>query len=140
MLDQSNNLNCYLLSDISYLYLFHLIVLLNPVFNCSKRLLSFSADKVTTGTCNLKPVIVYVAFVGATITGISGTFSCAGTAACVIISVKTQFLEQVKVKYTSKLINGICNVLQRLLRWFNVARSTSLVPLLTAVCTAFVFR
>ena len=34
--------------DISDLYLFHLIVLLNPVFNCSKGLLSSSVDRVNT--------------------------------------------------------------------------------------------
>ena len=39
------------------LYLFHFIVLLNPDFNCSKGLLSFSVDKVTTGTYNFVSVI-----------------------------------------------------------------------------------
>ena len=45
MLDQSNNLN------------------LNPVVSCSKSLLSFSADNVTTGTYNLRSVMENVASV-----------------------------------------------------------------------------
>ena len=39
------------------MYLFHFIVILNPDFNCSNNLLSFSVDKVTTGTYNLQSVI-----------------------------------------------------------------------------------
>ena len=34
------------------LYLFHFIVPLNPEFNCSKSLISFSFDKLTAGTCD----------------------------------------------------------------------------------------
>ena len=97
-------------------------------------MLSFSADKVTTGTYNFVSVIINVAFVGEAIAGISGVFPCAGTAAYVIISVKTQFLDQVKVKDTSQLINGMSNVLQILVRCFNgTANSISLVSLLTTV-------
>ena len=51
------------------LYLFHLIVLLNPDFNCSKSFLSFSVDKVTTGTYNFVSVIWNSYPVGATIAG-----------------------------------------------------------------------
>ena len=40
------------------------MVLLNSVFSCSDNLLSFSGDKVTTGTYNLQSVISKVAFVG----------------------------------------------------------------------------
>ena len=43
MLDQLNNL---------VVILCLIIVLLNPVLNCSKIVLSFSVDKVTTGTYN----------------------------------------------------------------------------------------
>ena len=46
------------------MYLFHFIDLLNPDFNCSNSLLSFSADKVTTGTYNLQAVISSFALVG----------------------------------------------------------------------------
>ena len=46
---------------ISDLYLFHLIVLLNPVFNCSKSWLS-SVDKVTTGAYSFVSVILNIAF------------------------------------------------------------------------------
>ena len=39
------------------MYLFHFIVILNPDFNFPNNLLSFSADKVTTGTYNLQSII-----------------------------------------------------------------------------------
>ena len=44
------------------MYLFHFIVILD--FNCSNNLLSFSADKVTTGTYNLQSVISNFVSVG----------------------------------------------------------------------------
>ena len=52
MLDRLDNLRCFFCVRvvISDLYLFHLIVLLNPVLYCSKSVLSFLVDKVTTGT------------------------------------------------------------------------------------------
>ena len=46
------------------MYLFHFTDLLNHDFNCSNNLLSFSADKVTTGTYNLQSVISNFASVG----------------------------------------------------------------------------
>ena len=93
-------------------------------------MLSFPADKVTTETYNFVSVIVNVAPVGAAIAGVLGIVPCAKTATCVIISVKTQFLDQVKVKGTSQLINGVSNVLQKLRRCFNgTANSTPLVSL-----------
>ena len=46
------------------MYLFHLIVLLNPDFSYSKNLLSSSVDKVTIGTYNFVSVIRNVAFIG----------------------------------------------------------------------------
>ena len=58
---------------ISDLYLFHLIVLLNPDFNCSKKLLSSFADKVTTGSYNFVSVIWNFDPVGATIAGLAST-------------------------------------------------------------------
>ena len=101
------------------LHLLQLIVLLNPDFNCSKKLLSSSVDKVTTGTYNFVSVILNVAFVGAFLAGLAGLFSYASTAACVVILVKTQFSDQVKVKDTSQLIKGMSKVLQKLLKCFN---------------------
>ena len=56
---------------ISDLYLFHLIVLLNSDFNCSKKLLSSVIDKITTGTCNFVSSILNAAFYGLFILTIS---------------------------------------------------------------------
>ena len=77
-----------------------MIVLLNPVFNCSRSLLSFSADQVTTGTYNLQSVILKVAFVGLLISS-------------------TADQHQDHHLFTSQLINGIPNVLQKLLKCSN---------------------
>ena len=63
-------------------------VLLNPVFNCSKSLLSFSADKVTTGTYNLQSVILKTAFVGLLISATAGL--APGSASLVALLVNTQ--------------------------------------------------
>ena len=49
------------------MYSFHLIVLLNSVFNYSKGLLSSSVNKVTVGTYNFVSVISNVAPVGSLI-------------------------------------------------------------------------
>ena len=50
------------------------------------------------------------------------------SASLVVISAKTQFLVQVKVKDTSQLITGISDVLQKLPRCFNgTENSTSIV-------------
>ena len=40
------------------------MVLLNPDFNCSKKLLSSFVDEGTTGTYNFVSVILNIAFVG----------------------------------------------------------------------------
>ena len=78
--------------------------------------------------------ILNVTYFRTLIAGLAGLSPCAGTAACVIISVKTQFLDQVKVKDTSQLINGISNVFHKLLRCYNgPANSTSLVSPLAGV-------
>ena len=94
-----------------------MIFLLNPVFNYSKSLLSFSADKVTTGTYNFASFILNVAFVGALIASTGG--SALGLVSLVALLVNTQDSDQVKVKETSQLINGITSVLQKLLKYFN---------------------
>ena len=54
------------------MYLFYFIDLLNPDFNCSNNLVSFSAHKVTTGTYNLQSVISNFALVGDSIAAIGG--------------------------------------------------------------------
>ena len=63
--------------EIADLYLFHLIALSNPFFNCSNNLFSFSVDKVTTGTYNLQSVIENSTFVGLLIASTSSKFPCA---------------------------------------------------------------
>ena len=88
MLDQLNNL-----------YLFHLMVLLNPAFNCSNNLLSSSVDRVTTGTYSFTSVITDVPPVGALVSGIGGL--TLGLASCIVSSVTTQFLDHVKIRFTS---------------------------------------
>ena len=80
-------------------------------------MLSFSADKVTTETYNLQSVILKVAFVGLLISSAAGSVS--GSSSLVVLLVNTQFLDQVKFKDTSQLINGISNVLQKLLKYFS---------------------
>ena len=77
---------------ISDLYLFHLIVLLNPVLNCSKSALSFSVDKVTTATYNFVSDILNVAFVGILI---------AGSASLVALLFNTQFSDRVEIRFVS---------------------------------------
>ena len=82
---------------ISDLYLFHLIVLLNPDFNCSKKLLSSFVDKVTTGTYNFVSVILNVAFAGLLTAAIAGFTS--GFASLVALLVNTQFSVHVKIYF-----------------------------------------
>ena len=110
MSDQLNNLSCYFeVEQLFVICIWSFIVLLNPVFNCSKSFVSFSFDKVTTGTYNFVSVILNSNPVGATIAGLP---SCA---ALTVISAKTQFLDQVKIDSTSQLISGIFKLLQKLL-------------------------
>ena len=102
--------------EISDLYLFHLIVLLNPNFSCFKSLLSSFDDNVTTVTYSIKSFILIVAFVGAFIAG-KLLFASAVLVAFLVIA---QFSNQVKVKDTLQLINVISSVLQKLLTCFNI--------------------
>ena len=105
------------------LYLFHFIVLLNPDFNCSKSFISFSFDKVTTGTYNFVSVILNSNKIGATIAGLA--------AASTVISAKTQFLDHVKINSTSQLISEIFKLLQKLLKYFSqITTSVSFLPTL----------
>ena len=73
--------------------------------------MSFSFDKVTTGTYNFVPFVLNVAPDGATFAGLAPAFTD--------ISAKTQFLDQVKINSTSQLIKGISKLLQKLLKCFN---------------------
>ena len=91
------------------LYLFHLIVLLNPVLNCSKSVFSFSVDKVTTGTYSFTSVILNVAFVGLLIAATAR--SASGSASLVALLVNTQFSDHVKIRFILLLINGMSNIL-----------------------------
>ena len=56
------------------------MVILNPVLNCSKNLLSSLVERVTTGTYNFVSVILNVAFVGLSIAATAGFAS--GSASC----------------------------------------------------------
>ena len=106
-----------------------MIVLLNPVFNCSKKNCS---EKVTTGTYNFVSFILNVAFVGEP----SLCFGLVPSALFINLCsqlVITQFTGKFKVKDTSQLINGISSVLQKLPTYYNgTAISTSFVPSLFA--------
>ena len=95
------------------LYLFHFIVLLNPDFNCSKSFISFSFDKVTTGTYNFVSVISNDVSAGGTIAGLLPCAFLLG------ISAKAQFLDQVKINSTSQMISGIFKLLRELLKYFS---------------------
>ena len=114
--------------DISDLYLFHLIVLLNPVYNCFTDLLSSQIDKVTTNTYNYVSVILDVLSVGLLIPATAG--SASGPASFVACLVITDFLDHVKIKNTSQLINGMSNIIQILLKWFNATATSTFFPTL----------
>ena len=87
--------------------------------------MSFSFDKITTGTYNFVSVILNFAPDGATIAGLAVASS--------VISAKTQFLDQVKINSTSQLISGIFKLLQKLLKCFSgIATSVSFSPILFA--------
>ena len=89
--------------------------------------MSFSFDKVTTGTYNFVSAILNYIPVGATVAGLS---PCT---AFTLISAKTQFLDQVKINSTSQLISGIFKLFQKLLKCFSgVTQSVSFLPTLFA--------
>ena len=107
------------------MYLFHFIDLLNPHFNCSNSLLSFSADKVTIGAYNLQSVISNFASVGDSTAAIGGS-GCGSGAFLKALPTNTHFSYQDKIKVISQLINGISTLLQKLPKYFNgIAISTS---------------
>ena len=84
------------------MHLFHFIVILNPDFNCSNNLLSFSADKVTTGTYNLQSVISNFALVGELT-----RLAAAAGGPLKALPTSTHSLYQDKNNVISQLINGI---------------------------------
>ena len=94
-------------------------VILNPVFNCPKNLLSFLDDKVSTGIYNFVSLILNVAPVGLLIPSTRGLFPCAATSSLYALLVHKHFSDQVKVKDTSQLFNGISSALQKLLKFCN---------------------
>ena len=69
--------------------------------------MSFSVEKVTTGTYNFVSVIYNSDPVGATIAGGSSLFPASLT----FISANTQFLDQIKINFISQLINDIFKAL-----------------------------
>ena len=96
------------------MHLFHFIVILNPDFNCSNNLLSFSADKVTTGTYNLQSVISNFTLVGELI-----RFAAVAGGPLKALPTSTHSLYQDKINFISQLINGISKLLQKLPKYFN---------------------
>ena len=100
------------------MYLFHFIVILNPNFNCPNNLLSFSADKVTTGTYNLQSIISNFALVGDSIAAIGG-LGCRLGSFLKALPTSTHSLYQDKINVISQLINGMSKLLQKLPKYFN---------------------
>ena len=99
------------------MYLLHFIVLLNPDFSCFNNLLSFSADKVTAGTYNLK-VISNFASVGDSVAAIGG-LGCGLSAFLKALPTNTHHLYQDKTNVISQLIDGLSKLLQKLPKYFN---------------------
>ena len=81
--------------------------------------MSFSFDKVTTGTYSFVSFVLNVGPDGATISGLASAFTA--------MSAKTKFLDQVKINSTSQLINGIFKALQKLLKCFSGITTFALV-------------
>ena len=79
--------------------------------------MSFLADRVTTGTYIFVSSILNVSFVGLLISATA--VSVSGSASLVELLVITKFSDQVRLKDTSQLINGMSSVLQKLLKYFN---------------------
>ena len=80
-------------------YLFQLIVLLKPDFDCCSNFALSCVDKVTSGTESFVSVILN--FVSP------------------VEEETTQPLDHAKIRLTSQLINSISSVLQKMLKYFN---------------------
>ena len=89
------------------------MVFLNPDFDFSNNLLSFSSDKVTTGTYNLQSVISNFALVGELI-----QFAAAAGGPLKTLPTSAHSLYQDKINVISQLINGISKLLQKLPKYF----------------------
>ena len=89
------------------------MVLLNPDFNCSENFISFSFDRLATGTDNFVSVVLNS---NSAVETIAGLLTCAFL---LVILTKTQFLAQVKINSTSQLISGVFKLLQKLLNHFS---------------------
>ena len=90
--------------------------------------MSFSFDKVTTGRYNFVYFISNSNPVGATIAGLS---PCA---VLTVVSLKTQFLDQVKINSTSQLISRIFKLFHKLLKCFSgITTSVSFLTTLFAL-------
>ena len=89
--------------------------------------MSFSFDKVTTGTYNFVSVISNAVSAGGTIATL---LLCAFL---LVISVKTHFFDQFNINSTSQLINGIFTAFQKSLKCFSgITASVLFLPTLFA--------
>ena len=87
--------------------------------------MSFSFDKVTTGTYNFVSVISNLISAGG---AIAGLLPCEFL---LVMSAKTKFFDQVKINSTSQLISRIFKLFQKLLKYFSgIANSVSFLPTL----------
>ena len=77
------------------------------------------------------PVILNVALIEAFIDGF------VVLSRCVLISVKTQFSDQVKIKGTSQLIKGMFKIFQKLLRCFNGTTISRIFVIFVFLCSVF---
>ena len=72
-------------------------------------MLSSLVDKITAGAYTFVSALSNAAFVGQLIAATAG--AAWGSVSLVDLLVTTQFLNQVKIKFISQLINGISSVL-----------------------------
>ena len=101
-MDQSNNLSYYFKSDSHFWPIFiPFNILLNPVLNSPKNLLSFSVDKVTTGAYNFVSVILNVAFVGLSIAATGGSTSGSTSLVALLVNMLS---DHVEIKFISQLM------------------------------------
>ena len=65
--------------------LFHLIVFLNPIFDCSKTLLLSLVDKVTTGTYSFASIFLKFATAGLLTAATEGSASGSGSLGALLV-------------------------------------------------------
>ena len=78
-----------------------------------------SIESTTTYTYGLASFKLNNSPVRAFIAGLAGFPPCTGTATCVVISVKTQFSDHCRIRFTSQLDIGISSVHEELLKYFH---------------------